>query len=123
TAIYVFVARRLNLRVAPLPLPGHVMLRAYGDQEAVIVDPYHHGHVRTERECLQYLEHHGLRFRPDWFRDAEDRTMFERQVNNLMRTYQLRGLKTELQGISRLKAVLERYSGFDEPRTRSVPLS
>lgn len=108
TALYMAVARRVGLRVAPLPLPGHVMLRAYGDDDAVIVDPFYYGHVRTERECLQYLAQNGLKFQAEWFRDADDRTMFERQVMNLYKCYELRGLTRETRGLRPLMRVLRR---------------
>ena len=111
TALYMFVARRIGLRVAPLPLPGHVMLRAYGGEETVIVDPFYYGHVRTERECLQYLAQNGLKFQAEWFRDADDRTMFERQVMNLYKCYELRGLTRELRGLRPLMRVLRRPNG------------
>jgi regulator of sirC expression with transglutaminase-like and TPR domain len=111
TAIYMFVARRVGLRVAPLPLPGHVMLRAYAGEDSVIIDPFYYGHVRTERECLQYLSKNGLKFRPEWFRDADDRSMFHRQVLNLYRCYELRGLVREKAGLKTLLHVMKRLGG------------
>ncbi len=111
TAIYMFVARRVGLRVAPLPLPGHVMLRAYAGSETVIIDPFYYGHVRTERECLQYLAKNGLKFKSEWFSDADDRTLFLRQVVNLYRCYQLRGLSQETRGLKALIHAMKRADG------------
>lgn len=108
TAIYMFVARRLGLRVAAIPLPGHVMLRAYVGSETVIIDPFYYGHVRTERECLQYLAKNGLKFKSEWFRDADDRSLFMRQVINLYRCYQLRGLTQETRGLKVLIQAMKR---------------
>jgi len=99
TAIYMLVARRIGLRVAALPLPGHVMLRAYAGSSTVIIDPFYYGHVRTERECLQYLAKNGLKFKSEWFNDADDRSLFLRQVINLYRCYQLHGLRNETRGL------------------------
>ncbi len=117
TAIWLFVARRVGLRAAALPLPGHVMLRLYSGPgtEPLIVDPFDYGRLRTERECLQYLTRHGLEFRPEWFRDADDRTMFRRQLANLARSHELRRLPRELRGVQRILGIL------DESPARSAP--
>ncbi len=78
-AIYLFVARRVGVRAAILPLPGHVMLRLYGGHESAIVDPYQKGKLRTERDCRRYLDQNGIAFQADWLRDASDRHLFQRQ--------------------------------------------
>jgi regulator of sirC expression with transglutaminase-like and TPR domain len=107
-AIYQSVARRSGLRVAILPLPGHVMLRLYGDGESLIVDPYHHGRTRSQRDCLEYLAEHGLAFEAEWFRGASDRSLFRRQVLNLTRSAQKRGLKEDVRELTKLLFVLGR---------------
>lgn len=111
-AIYMFVARRVGLRIAPLPLPGHIMLRAYAGDDSVIIDPFYYGHVRTERECLQYLAQNGLKFRPEWFKDADDRMMLHRQVVNLYRCYELRGLTREMSGLRVLLHAMKRVEAL-----------
>jgi regulator of sirC expression with transglutaminase-like and TPR domain len=94
-AIYAFVARRCDLRAEIVPLPGHVMLRLYGGEESVIVDPYHGGVERSHADCLEYLAQHGLSFEPAWFRGADDASMLRRQVLNLARSARKRGLKRD----------------------------
>jgi regulator of sirC expression with transglutaminase-like and TPR domain len=89
-AIYLFVARRAGLRAAILPLPGHVMLRLYGGHESTIVDPYHKGRIRSERDCRKYLDQNGLPFQAEWLRDAPEKVLFERQVTNLLRSAEMR---------------------------------
>lgn len=107
-AIYVLVARRAGLRAAIVPLPGHVMLRLYGGDKHVIVDPFHEGKVRSERELLKFLAEHGLTFQPTWFRDADERSMFARQVANLRNAYQRRGLEAEAGMLGLVTEALER---------------
>jgi regulator of sirC expression with transglutaminase-like and TPR domain len=106
-AIYMFVARRANLRVAPLPLPGHVMLRVYGANQSVIVDPYERGKARSEADCKKYLEQHKLAYHPAWLSDAGDAVMLKRQVMNLLRSAQTRGLKRDARELSCLMRALE----------------
>ena len=96
TALYVLVARRARVRVAPVALPGHVVLRVYDDDErAVLVDPFRRGERVSERECLQYLADHGLPFAPRWFDDTDDLTLWTRQVHNLRTGYERRGLELQ----------------------------
>lgn len=106
-AIYLFVARRMGVRAAIVPLPGHVMLRLYADGKSLIIDPYHRGHERTERECRRYLEQNGMGFSALYLRDAGDRPMFKRQVANLARSAEKRGLKREAQELSLVARALE----------------
>ncbi len=107
-AVYMFVARRAGLRVAALALPGHVMLRLYGDHKSMIVDPYHRGQTRSERECKKYLDREKLVFQGDWFADATDQALFKRQLMNLVRSSKLRGLKREVRELSQVIRVVDR---------------
>ena len=107
-AVYLFVARRAGIRAAVLPLPGHVMLRLYGGERSVIVDPYHKGQLRTERDCRRYLEQNGLAFQPAWLRDAPDAALLRRQVTNLQRSAQLRGARREEREWALLLRAIER---------------
>lgn len=107
-AVYMFVARRAGLRVAALALPGHVMLRLYGDQRTLIVDPYHRGQTRSERDCKKYLDQNGLIFQGDWLADAPDRALFKRQLMNLVRSSKLRGLKREVRELTQVIRVIDR---------------
>lgn len=106
-ALYLFVARRMGVRAAIVPLPGHVMLRLYADGKSLIIDPYHQGSERTERECRRYLEQNGMGFSALYLRDAGDRAMFKRQVLNLMRSAEKRGLKREAQELGLVVRALD----------------
>jgi regulator of sirC expression with transglutaminase-like and TPR domain len=106
-AIYMFVARRANMKVAPLPLPGHVMLRVYGANQSVIVDPYEKGKARSEADCKKYLEQHKLAYHPAWLSDAGDAVMLKRQVMNLLRSAQTRGLVRDARELSSVMRALE----------------
>lgn len=90
-AIHVLVARRIGVRAAAVPLPGHVLLRLYSGRRSLLVDPFHGGVVRSRRECRQYLAERGLPYRSSWFGDADDRHLLRRQVWNLHRSFRERG--------------------------------
>lgn len=106
-AIYMFVARRAGLNTGCIPLPGHVMLRLHGNGASRIVDPYNRGLVRTEKDCREYLKQNGLPVKSAWFRDADDAMLLKRQVANLARSADLRGLPRERREFALLGRVLD----------------
>ena len=105
-AIYLFVARRLGVPAAIVPLPGHVMLRVYSGDSATLLDPFHRGEVRSERECIEYLAQNGLAPQPGWFRDAEDSAIFLRQSLNLKGSYLRRRRFREARRLDRVVLAL-----------------
>ncbi|MEM7310028.1 MAG: transglutaminase-like domain-containing protein [Planctomycetota bacterium] len=107
TAIYLFVARRVGIRAAALPIPGHVLLRVYGTDRPILLDPFRGGEVRTHQECVAYLERHGLAPQPSWFHDAGDALLLQRQLMNLMQSMRLRGLAREARETYKLAALVE----------------
>jgi len=111
-AIYQSVGRRAGIQSALVPLPGHVMLRVRGGGKSALVDVFQGGAQRSEREMLQYLAGLNLPFQPSWFRDADDASMFQRQVANLKTSYAQRGLKREAHGLASVIAVLERRAAL-----------
>jgi regulator of sirC expression with transglutaminase-like and TPR domain len=106
-AIYQSVGRRAGIQSALVPLPGHVMLRIRGGGKSALVDVFQGGEQRTERDMLHYLAELKLPFQPSWFRDADDASMFQRQVSNLMNSYSKRGLSREARGLARVITALE----------------
>ncbi len=119
TALYVLVARRARVRVAPIALPGHVVLRVYDrDERSVLIDPFRKGALLTERECLSYLADHGLPFHPRWFDDTDDLTLWTRHVHNLSTSYESRALHGEVRQLRGLISVLEQR--MSTPRAASA---
>ncbi len=108
SAIYLLVARRAGIHAAIVPLPGHVMLRLYGGDKNVIVDPFHQGAVRNERDLLKFLAEHGLAFQSSWFADADDRTLFRRQTQNLKVSLTRRGMPREARMLDLVIEALDR---------------
>ncbi len=105
-AVYLFVARRLGVPAAIVPLPGHVMLRVYSGESATLLDPFDQGEVRSERECLEYLTQHGLSPHAAWFRDSDDTAMFLRHTLNLRGSYLRRGRRREARRLEKVVLAL-----------------
>lgn len=106
-AIYACVAARAGLRVGLLPLPGHVLLRLYGESSAMIVDPYHRGEARSEADLRRQLKARGHEYQAAWFRDADARSILRRQAANLARSAELYGRRGELRALRSILSALE----------------
>lgn len=106
-AIYACVAARAGLRVGLVPLPGHVVLRLYGEHTSQIVDPYYRGETRTESDLKRQLKARGFGFNAAWFRDADARSMLRRQVGNLARSAELYGRRGEHRALRTILSALE----------------
>jgi len=106
-AIYACVAARAGLRVGLVPLPGHVVLRLYGENTSQIVDPYYRGETRTEADLKRQLKARGYGFSAAWFRDADARSMLRRQVGNLTRSAELYGRRGEHRALRTILSALE----------------
>lgn len=121
SAIYLFVARRMGLRAALVPLPGHVMVRLYAGSQGLIFDPYHKGQRRTDQACRQYLEQHGVPLHALYLRDAGDRAMFRRQVANLSNSAKARGLRREHAELALVLQALDPRTGVAGPARGTGP--
>jgi len=110
-AIYLFVARRAGIQASAIPLPGHVLLRVQGARGHALLDPFRQGARVSERDCLAYLARRGLPFRPQWFADASDGELVERQVRNLRSAYARQGLGVEVNQLELVLAAFARRAG------------
>ena len=115
-ALYHFVGRRAGVKTTFVPLPGHVLLRLYDSRgDNVLIDPFHHGEVRTRDECENYLMQHGLTYHPAWFIDASPGEMLRRQVSNLRESWKQRELTYEVRSLDLVLAALEKNDAVPAP--------
>ena len=114
-ALHLLVARRCGIEASAIPLPGHVMLRLRGGRRDLIVDPFHGGEPRSQATLMGYLAQHGLAFRPEWFRDATDASLLQRQTGNLARTFEKRGLRREAGALHAIAALIAQRA-LQDPR-------
>ena len=72
-----------------------------------IIDPYYNGKLRSEKDCRRYFEQNGLVVKAAWFRDADDAVLLKRQVANLQRSAEVRGLPREKRELGLVRRALE----------------
>lgn len=107
-ALYMAIARRASIRTSAIALPGHVMLRIYDADRAVLCDPFNGGKRLSERDCLGYLADHGLPFQPHWFDDASEPSLWLRHLRNLQRSCSKLSLAADARALAGVIGVLER---------------
>ncbi|MEY2746890.1 MAG: hypothetical protein RL112_1932 [Planctomycetota bacterium] len=107
-AIWSSVARRAGIRTGLIPLPGHVMLRVHGGDGAVVIDPYQKGEVRSERDLRRYLRENGVPFDPAYLRDAPEPVFVRRQLANLQKSAEKRGLAGQARELQLLLSLADR---------------
>jgi len=108
SAICLFLARRLDLPLIGIGLPGHFIVR-YGASEPVLyIDPFHGGRVFGERECQRFLQERSVGWDPSYLLPMSDGAMLLRMMRNLLQIYRSRGDAGRVALLQRMKGVLVR---------------
>jgi regulator of sirC expression with transglutaminase-like and TPR domain len=85
--LYLLLARRLQLPVAGIGLPGHFICRHQSSSDEIYIDPFHHGKFLTKADCIQYLVSgsHGLQ--DEFLAPVSTRRLLMRICSNLHQIY------------------------------------
>ncbi len=106
--LYLLLARRLQLPVAGIGLPGHFICRYQSTSDEIYVDPFHHGKFLTKADCIQYLVSgsHGLQ--DEFLAPVSTRRMLMRICSNLHQIYSQMELTEETTRLQRYLVALAR---------------
>jgi regulator of sirC expression with transglutaminase-like and TPR domain len=106
--LYLLLARRLQLPVAGIGLPGHFICRYQSTSEELYIDPFHHGKFLTKADCIQYLVSgsHGLQ--DEFLAPVSTRRMLMRICSNLHQIYSQMELTEETTRLQRYLVALAR---------------
>ncbi|MBM4014423.1 MAG: hypothetical protein FJ293_05595 [Planctomycetes bacterium] len=102
-AIWLFVARRLEIPLVGIGLPGHFLVKHVGDAPGIFADPFHGGQVFGERQCRRYFEERSIEFDPSFLQPMTDGAMLLRMMRNLVQMHRSRGDVARIQLLQRLK--------------------
>lgn len=86
SVIYLEIARRLNLPVDGIGLPGHFVVRHIGPGGRRYIDPFHQGRLLTEADCRQLvaeLSNGQLALQPSMLEPVSAHYILVRMLNNL----------------------------------------
>jgi regulator of sirC expression with transglutaminase-like and TPR domain len=106
--LYLLLARRLQLPMAGIGLPGHFICRYQSTSDEIYVDAFHHGKFLTKADCIQYLVSgsHGLQ--DEFLAPVSTRRMLMRICSNLHQIYTQMELTEETTRLQRYLVALAR---------------
>jgi regulator of sirC expression with transglutaminase-like and TPR domain len=82
--VWLLVARRLDIPLVGVNMPGHFLLRMNGTPKPVVIDAFSGGQLVDQRACAKQMATHGIGEKVVEDLDADDREMLLRTVRNLV---------------------------------------
>ena len=90
SVLYMEVARRLDLTVHGIGLPGHFIVRFDAPDEQILIDPFHRGTILAQDDCRALMSQAGAYSRalePSLLAPVSKREILYRMLNNLKTVY------------------------------------
>ncbi len=106
SAIYLFVAERLQLPVQGVAFPGHFLLKYDFDSSFFFIDAFNNGAVMSADDCVGLLRKMGYSFYDFYFDPANPRDILARMVRNLVLIY---SQNNQLQKIDALERIFSEF--------------
>lgn len=106
--LYMLVAKRLQLPVTGIGLPGHFVCRFQSSAAEVYIDVFNEGRLLTKADCVQYLVQGNFSIRDDYLSPISPRRMLLRICSNLHQVYSHLERAEEVNRIQRYLVALSR---------------
>ena len=106
--IYIVLARRLQLPVAGIGLPGHFICRYQSTAGEIYLDPFNRGRFMTKANCVQFLVNAKCSLRDDHLAPVTPRRFLLRICSNLHQIYQRLEQAVETMRLQRYLVALAR---------------
>jgi regulator of sirC expression with transglutaminase-like and TPR domain len=122
--LYMEVARRADLPVVGVGLPGHFIVRYVARKDLYFIDPFHRGSFLSEEDCRQRVQRiYGGRmtFRKDYLNPVRGFAILSRLLYNLKNIY------VESKSYAKAYAVIDKLAllnpgAWEEVRDRGIVL-
>jgi len=85
--VYLFLARRLQLPMTGISLPGHFVCRYQSSADEIFVDAFNRGRFLTKADCIQFLLNGNHSLREDFLSPVSTRRTLMRVCSNLHQIY------------------------------------
>ncbi len=105
---YILLARRLQLPMAGIGLPGHFICRYQSTSGEMYVDVFNHGRLLTKADCVHYLVRGNYDLREEYLAPVSPRRLFQRICGNLHQIYLESGRKEDAMRVQRYLVALAR---------------
>lgn len=97
--IYMFVAKRLNIPLKGIGLPGHFIISLDVFGEIVYIDPFSNGKILKANDCKILVERSGFKFHEDYLEPVTVKQMLERMIRNMISSYEKQKNNLEAQNM------------------------
>jgi regulator of sirC expression with transglutaminase-like and TPR domain len=99
--VYLVIARRLQLPITGIGMPGHFVCRYQSSVEEIYIDAFNAGRLLTKADCVKYLLQSSYGFQEGLLAPASPRRILLRICSNLHQTYLHLKLRDETARIQR----------------------
>jgi regulator of sirC expression with transglutaminase-like and TPR domain len=100
SALCLLVAKRLDLPIVGVGLPGHYIVKFASPTNPIFFDPFHKGRILRREDCIQIVNRAGFKFEEHHLSQSTHRETLVRMINNLVAAYDQTG---ELKKAQQLK--------------------
>jgi regulator of sirC expression with transglutaminase-like and TPR domain len=106
STVYLLIAKRLNLPVFGVGMPGHFLVKYDTGRYRIFVDSFNGGALLTLKDCARFLEQAGYGFDERYLQKTSARTILIRIVKNLVAIYNKMGETTRAARLTRVIEIL-----------------
>jgi regulator of sirC expression with transglutaminase-like and TPR domain len=86
--VYLLVARRLQLPLAGIGMPGHFLCRYQSPTDEIYIDAFNEGRLLSKADCIRYLVQTSQGFQTGFLSPATPRRVLLRMCSNLHQIHQ-----------------------------------
>ncbi|MFN0152341.1 MAG: SirB1 family protein [bacterium] len=105
--VYLFLARRVGLKMEGVGFPGHFVVRFSCSDEEHFVDAFSRGRILSRSDCARFLTAAGFEPRPEHFVPSPPREILCRMLRNLVHICREGNDKGRADRLTRLISVVE----------------
>jgi regulator of sirC expression with transglutaminase-like and TPR domain len=106
SAAYMLVAKRANVPLLGVGMPGHFLVKHANSRRDLFIDPYNGGQLLTYHDCRQFLMKSGYGFWKGYLSPVSSRAILVRMMRNLQLVYSERHERERVERVSRALKIL-----------------
>ena len=106
SVVYLLIARRLDLPISGVAVPGHFLVRYDGPYETLWIDPFNEGAILDREDCEELLRSMGYPVLEEYLRPCTTRQIIARMLNNLSQVFDREGDRERAADVKSLVEIL-----------------
>lgn len=106
SAIYLLLARRLNLPIRGINMPIHFICQYHSSIDSFYIDPFNKGQMLTAGDCMRLLHRAKHPFHESYLAPARPRDIIVRMIRNLLFIYHQRDEQAKIDVLNRIVKIL-----------------